>query len=145
LHSHVRDNNLVQHNILKNCNGASIRVRGNNAAVSDNSILGGQRGIDIGKFEKCDTTGNLTRFLQDGDNPTVTGNTAIGCSDDCINVYCNDKAQNDDDDDGVGVCTAGRVADNFIDGSADDDDVRVRIVCATMQLERLTDLSGYLH
>jgi hypothetical protein len=35
---------------------------------------------------------------------------------------------NDDDGVGVGVCAVGRVANNYIEGSADDDDVRIGIV-----------------
>jgi hypothetical protein len=61
LHSHVRDNNLVQGNLLQNCNDNSIQVEGENAVVSDNSILGCDDGIEIGKFEKYDATSNLTR------------------------------------------------------------------------------------
>jgi hypothetical protein len=47
----------------------------------------------------------------------VTGNTVIGCADDCINVDC------------LSGCTKGRVADNYVDGATDDDDVRGGIVC----------------
>jgi hypothetical protein len=117
LHPHVRDNNLVHHNLLQACNDDSIHVIGKNAVVSENRLLGCDEGIEIGKFEKCDTTSNLTCSLSDGDNPTVTGNTVIGIGSDCIDVDC------------LVGCTAGLVADNYVEGSTNDDDVRSGIVC----------------
>lgn len=155
LSSHVRDNNFVHHNFFQNCDDYTIEVDGNNAVVSDNSISGCDYCIDIVKCEKHDATCNLTRLLSEGDNavvsdnsisacysciytrkcekydatgrltrlftegdnPTVTGNTLAACYYDCIEVDC------------LGGCTAGRVADNFVDGSTDDDDVRSGIVC----------------
>jgi parallel beta-helix repeat protein len=124
LHSHVRDNNLVQGNLLQNCNDESIYVVGKNSVVLDNRILGCDDGMEIGKFEKYDATSNLTRSLLDGDNPTLIGNTVIGCADDCMDIDCG------------GGCTAGLVADNYINGATDEDDVRSGVV---WRLERLTD------
>lgn len=87
LRSHVRDNNLIKGNILRNCNDFAINVAGNDAVVSDNSIFGCAACIEIGKFRSCDATGSLTQsLLSDGHNPTVTGNTVTGCLDGCIYV-----------------------------------------------------------
>jgi uncharacterized Fe-S center protein len=64
LHSHVRDNNIVQGNIFRGCKDGAITVEGNNALVSDNSIFGCDDCIDIGKLKKCDATGGQTEIIQ---------------------------------------------------------------------------------
>jgi hypothetical protein len=120
MRSHVRDNNLVQGNIILGCTDYSITVDGNNAVVSDNIISGRQYGIEIGnKFQKCDATGSLTRLFSDGYNPTVSGNRVEGCPNEPINVDCEDTDS----------CTGGSVSHNYMYGGVHDDYVRPGIVC----------------
>lgn len=51
----------------------------------------------------------------------MTGNSVTGLDQECIEVDCFDV--------NGGECSAGRVADNYVVGSTDDNDVRSGIVC----------------